>query len=312
MFKKITFIGILLLSATVWAGDAEKIVLSDEILSEAQNLFRQSHKNVYARENTKDQMIESLAALKALVRAYEKQLSIKIVPPPGTEPIPPVVQQPDAPPPPTYLGVTSSAKGSDAVYYTDQRTRKIPYRKIRVEHLSGNAHVRLHIITVITTAGRQYEFKPGGGKFYLGDGYEVELARPEFLSEIRVRVQHYTGGLRVTGLPAPKPVQLPTVIDLGTTSSADGSFANLNTRDLHRKVRFRKLRFKNTGGEEYIRFSLVEITTLAGEIITITTPRSKVRPGETLEIDLLQPIHIRSIRARVQHRTIGLRIQGVR
>ncbi|MBN2377843.1 MAG: hypothetical protein JXD22_15710 [Sedimentisphaerales bacterium] len=312
MLKEITFVAILLLTATAWAGDAEKIALSDEILSEAQNLFRQTHKNVYAHQNTKDQMIESLASLKALVHAYEMQLNIKIVPPPPAEPNPPVVLQPDAPPPPTYLGLTSPAKDSNSVYYTDQRTRKIPYQKIRVEHTSGDAYVRMHTITVISTSGRQYEFNVGGGKFYLGDGYEVDLARPEFISEIRVHIQHQTGGLRITGLPAPIPAQLPTVIDLGTTSAADDGYATLNTRDIYRNVKFRKLQLKNTGGEEYIRCYTVQINTFTNESITITTPQTKVRPGETLEIDLPHPVQIRSLSAHVQHRTTGLQVQGIR
>ena len=305
-----TIFVVVAVSSSVWAGDAEMMALSDELLAEAQNLWRRTHAQVYSGQRNAAELRANLAALRSLVGAYEKQVGI------GSVPVPPPVEQPVLPQPPVidrrYLGMSSPAKDGEAVLYTDARTRGIRYRKINIEHAAGSAHVRIHRITVVTAAGKQLVFEAGGGKYFLGDRYEVELPRPAFISEIRVHVQHQTGGLRITGEPAPEPVALPTVITLGTTNGVKDGYAVLNTTRPHRKVAFRKLRIKNIGGDKYVRLGSVEVHTVGDKTIMVPVNGGKFRPGDVMEIELPRAVRIKSLQAYVQHRVSGLEVEGVR
>ena len=306
----VTIVAVIAVSSSVWAGDAELMALSDELLGEAQNLWRRTHAQVYSRQRNEAELGANLAALRALVGAYEKQVGISRVPvgPPVGQPGPPQLPDIDR----RYLGMSSGAKDAEAVFYTDERTRGIRYRKINVEHAMGSAHVRIHRITVITAAGEQHAFEAGGGKYYLGDSYEVELPKPVHISEIRVHVQHRTDGLQITGQPASEPVALPTVVTLGVTNGVKDGYAALNTKRLHRKVAFRKLRIRNTGGDKYVRLGSVEVHTVGGKVLTLGVGGGKFRPGDVIEVDLPRPVHIKSLQAYVQHRVGGLEVEGVR
>ena len=299
-----------MISTPVWAGDAELAALSDELLKESQNLWRQTYKTMYTHEKNEAEMAETIDALKALIEAYQRQAGF-ITAPPLCGVIQGGVEKPiglDQ----RYLGMSSGVKDGMSVFYTDERTRKIPYRKIKVEHITGDVYVRFKHIKVITARGREYEFDAGRGKFYLGNGFEVELPHPAFISEIRVHVQHRTGGLRITGQPAPKPIELPTVVKMGVTNGVKDGYAVLHTTELHRKVRFRKLRIKNIGGDEYVRLREVQVTTISGREIVLEVRRVKFQPNDVMELDLPKAVHIKSVKIKVQHRVAGLAIEGVR
>ena len=69
-------------------------------------------------------------------------------------------------------------------------------------------------IKVVTVRGRKLLFNAGGGKFYLGETYEIKLSEPVHIAESAVHVQHPTEGLTLTGDPLPLPPDLPTVVEL--------------------------------------------------------------------------------------------------
>lgn len=54
-------------------------------------------------------------------------------------------------------------------------------------------------IKVVTARDRKLLFNADGGKFYVGDTYEIELPEPVHIAEIAVHVQHHTDGLTLTG-----------------------------------------------------------------------------------------------------------------
>ncbi|GEM_PF-2048512 len=319
-YRAVTMAVVCLLAGRAWCGDAELLVLSDELLSESQALWMETHKQAYGGQGDKVAVRESLASLKALIRAYEKQAGIRDEAAEAAARRQRELErqralereQALAELDRRYLGMTLPTKDGVAVFYTDERTRRIAYRTIRVEHTSGNAYVRLHSIEVITAKGKVYEYALKGGKFYLGDGYEVVLERPARISEVRVRVQHRTEGLRITGEPAPEPVALPTVVELGTSNGVKDGYAALELKGVHRQVRFRKLRLLNRGGDEYVRLRKLEVTTGRGEVLALEVGPGKVRPGDVMEVELDKIVHIRSLRVYVQHRTAGLEVEGVR
>ncbi|MCP4712839.1 MAG: hypothetical protein GY869_29790, partial [Planctomycetes bacterium] len=189
---------------------------------------------------------------------------------------------------------------------------RIPFRKIKFEHVAGDEYVRFGRIEIINTKGETLPFHGGGGKFSPGTEFEVALARPEFISEIRIRVQHRTFGIRVTGTPAPPPVVLPTVMELGRTNGVKGGPAILNTQLEHRRIRYRKLMLKHTGGDEYVRLRDLVITTVEGVKISIEVPAGKYDINRVLEVNLPEPVLIKSVSVRVQHRTLGIAVTGVR
>jgi len=124
-----------------------------------------------------------------MIRAYEKQIGLPV---PPRVPVP-VIDK-------THIGTSSGIKDGYSVLYTDVETRKRRYRTIKIEHFSGDSYIRLRDIKIVSARRGTLLFNAGGGKFYLGDTYEIELPEPLHLSEISVRVQHRTSGLRITGI----------------------------------------------------------------------------------------------------------------
>lgn len=304
-------IGWLIFCTPAFAVDRELVSLADGIADESNRLRNATYRKSFAGEHTDDEIIESLYRIKLMIRAYEEQLR---------PPKPPIVLPPKAPtvPPPvpaidkTYIGTSSPVKDGDSTLYTEADVRKRLYRTIKIEHVSGERYIRIRDVKITSAKGQTHLFNAGGGKFHLGDTYEIELPRPMHISEISIRVQHRTGGLKLSGDLAPEPVVLPTVIELGVSNGVKDGSTTLNTQPPHRKLRFRKLQFQHTGGDEYIRLGGLEITTVNDTKITMDVPRKKLYPNKALEIELPRPMHIKTIQLRVQHRTAGLRISAIR
>ncbi len=287
--------GWLRVCAIAWAGDPELAALSDGIVREANRLKEASYLKAYRDEPTDTEMAESLRQLKILIGRLEEKC--------GSMPV-------EAGPP--LLGTTTAVKDGFAVLYTDAEQRRLRFDRIKVEHISGDFYVRLRDIKIVTDRGDTLVFQAGAGKFYLGDSYEIELPRPLRISEINVRVQHFTGGLRITGSVVPEAPPLPTVFDLGVTNGIKDGIVVLNTKTDHRDMPIRKLRFAHTGGDEYIRFGQVQVTTVEGGVIVLEVPAAKLYPYAVREIELPRPVRIRSVQMYVQHRTEGLLISAVR
>lgn len=302
MTRKISaLMGWLIFCLPAWAVDRELVSLSDGIASESNRLKNATYRKSYAGEKNDDEIIESLRRLRLMIRAYEKQIGL-----PGPPPIPvPVIDN-------TQIGTSSPVKDGYSVLYTDAETRKRPYRTIKIEHISGNSYIRLRDIKIVSARGQTHIFNAGGGKFYLGDTYEIELPEPLRIGEISVRVQHRTGGLRISGDLALIPIALPTVIELGVSNGVKDGNASLNTQPTHRPLRFRKLRFQHTGGDEYIRLHDLRITTVNDTIISMDIPKRKLYPSGVYEVELPKPLQIKNVLLRVQHRTAGLRITAIR
>jgi hypothetical protein len=297
----IALLGWLIFCVPAGAVDRELVSLSDGIAHESNRLKNATYRKSYAGETNDDEIIASLRRLRLLIRAYEKQIGL---PAPPRVPVP-IIDN-------TQIGTSSGIKDGYSVLYTDAETRKHRYRTIKIEHVSGDSYIRLREIKIVSARRGTLLFNAGGGKFYLGNTYEIELPEPLHISEISVRVQHRTGGLKISGDLAPIPVALPTVIELGISNGVKDGNANLNTQLPHRLLRIRKLRFQHTGGDEYIRLHDLRITTVNGTVITIEPPKRKLYPSGVFEIELPRPLQIKNINLRVQHRTSGLRITGIR
>ena len=288
------------------ADDKILIWITNDIIKEAQKLQQATLEKTLENRPVNLEINATLDRMQLLLNQYRQVLADadKVVV------IEPVIVKP--PIGLVHLGTTAGTKDSDAVIFTNAATRKIPFRKIKFEHVAGDAYVRFGRIEIINTKGQTLPFHAGGGKFTPNDPFEIELERPEFISEIRIRVQHQTFGIRISGTPAPPPIVLPTVMELGRTNGVKDGPAILNTRLEHRKIRYRKLMLKHTGGDEYVRLRALEITTVDGTKIAIDIPAGKFDLNEVLEINLPEPILIKSVSVRVQHRTLGIAVTGVR
>ncbi|MCP4712357.1 MAG: hypothetical protein GY869_27360, partial [Planctomycetes bacterium] len=281
------------------SADDDKILIwiTNDIIKEAQKLQQATLEKTLENRPSNAEINATLDRLQLMLNQYRRTLAEgdKVV----------VIEEPVIVKPPTnlvHLGTTAGAKDSDAVIFTDAATRRIPFRKIKFEHVAGDEYVRFGRIEIINTKGETLGFHGGGGKFTPGTEFEVELARPEFISEIRIRVQHRTFGVRITGTPAPPPVVLPTVMEMGRSNGVKDGPAIMNTRLEHRKIRYRKLMLKHTGGDEYVRLRDLLITTVEGIKIPIDIPAGKFDLNRVLEVNLPEPILIRSVSVRVQHR----------
>jgi len=287
------------------ADDKILIWITNDIIKEAQKLQQETLEKTLENRPVNPEIIATLDRMQLLLNQYRQVLADadKVVV------IEPVIVKP--PIGLVHLGTTAGTKDSNAVIFTNAVTRKIPFRKIKFEHIAGDAYVRFGRIEIINTNGQTLGFHAGGGKFTPNDVFEIELERPEFISEIRIRVQHRTFGVRISGAPPP-PVVLPTVMELGRTNGVKDGPAILNTRLEHRKIRYRKLMLKHTGGDEYVRLRALEITKVDGTKIVIDIPAGKFDLNGVLEINLPEPILIKSVSIRVQHRTLGIAVTGVR
>ena len=296
-----TLMGCLLFCLPAWAADQELVSLSDGIANEYNRLKNVTYRKSFAGEKTDAEIIESLRRLRLMIGAYEKQMGLSA---------PPTIRVPVIDD--TQIGTTSPIKDGFSVLYTDAETRKRRYRSLKIEHRSGNSYIRIRDIKIVSARGQTHVFNAGGGKFYLGDIYEIELPEPLPIGEISIRVQHRTDGLRISGDLALEPVNLPTEIELGVSNGVKDGNASLNTKPLHRPLQFRKLRFQHTGGDEYVRLHDLQITTVNDTIITMEMPNRKLYPSGVHEIELPRSLQIKNILLRVQHRTSGLRITGIR
>lgn len=281
------------------AGEPDISALSDAIVNEANLLKSAAYRKSFHNEPSDKELVESLLRLKRLVANMEGQLGLSTVPA-----APPIDF--------TQLGVTTPAKDGYGVHYTDTEFRKRQYRAIKIEHTSGSEYIRMREIKVVTARGRKLLFNAGGGKFYVGDTFEIELPEPVHIAEIAVHVQHHTDGLTLIGDPLPLPPALPTVVELGVTNGVKDGHASFFTEDPQRDLAVRKLLITHTGGDEYVRLYDLTLVNTDNHIININLPGGKVRQNRTLEIELPHPMYLKSVRMKVQHRTYGLIIGAVR
>jgi hypothetical protein len=296
MVRRMSLVMVLVfLCSGVGAEDTELIWIADRMVKEADSRKRATLDKIYFEENTDEEVMQSLQKLTLLLRRYKQKFT-------GREEGPGQVQ----------LGVTNGVKDGDAVLYFDSQMRQKRLRRIQIAHVSGDEYVRFRGITIVPVEGPTVLFNAGGGKFYLGDTYEIELDEPLRIRELRVRVQHQTRGLQITGMEAPKPPELPAFIELGRTNAVKDGNAVLHTDRRHRKVLFRKLIVKHVEGDEYVRLVLPQLTTTGGSEIPLQVSYQRLHTGEAHEIELPRPLSIRSIQVYVQHRTEGLLITGIR
>ncbi len=294
------------------AANQDLADLADDIVDQANRLKKIAYQKTYLNHTTDADIAQTLKQLQLLLDACEQELHQQATHPEPHRP-------PDAPRTPRPLGPdmriignTSAADDSAAVLYTDAETRKLTFRKLTLEHTGGARYIRMGEIKVVPVDGEAFLLNAGGGKFYPGDAFEVELPRPVQISEVSVMVQHETTGLQITGQPVRMKPDLPTVVELGVAGGVKDGVTSLSISRPHHRIDFRKLQFRHTGGSEYVRLSGLEVVTPDDQTVTVPIPYTKLRTDETLEADLPQTMKIKSIRVYVQHRTDGLQISGVR
>ncbi|MBN2210722.1 MAG: hypothetical protein JW709_04930 [Sedimentisphaerales bacterium] len=311
---KMTWIMLVMLFCSVvpaWAADQDLADLADDIVEQANRLKKIAYQKTYLNHHTDPEITQTLKQLELLIAACENELRQPIARPEPPRP-------PDAPRPPHPLGPethnignTSAADDSAAVLYTDAEMRKVPFRKLIIEHLGGARYIRMGEVKVVAVDGEVFKFNAGGGKFYPGDQFEIELPKPAQISEVSILVQHQTTGLQITGQAARLKPDLPTLVDLGVSGGIKDGISSLSLSKQHRRLDLRKLQLRHTGGDEFIRLGNLEVVTNDDQVVTLSVPYGKLRPDDTLEVELPRPLNIKAVRVYVQHRTNGISIAGV-
>jgi len=282
------------------AADKQLAGISDSIVKEAQALQKAAHAKGHSKRHADEEALRALQELTVLLQRYRHTLERHKLE--RHEKGPDIIQ----------LGVTSRVKDGESILYFDSPMRKKRLRNIQITHISGDDYIRIRDITIVPQVGPSFRYNAGGGKFYLGDTYEIELDKPMHIREVRVRVQHKTGGLEIFGTTVPEPPKLPAIIELGKTNGVKDGNAVLNMDKRYRKVLFSKLIVKNMGGDDYVRLVNPQVTTSRGDLIFPQVSYQKLHSGGAHEIVLPRPVSIRSFQVYAQHRTNGLLITGVR
>jgi len=296
MLRKMSLIIVMVFVLTqAAAADEDLARISDNIVKESHALQQATHAKGHSKRHADEEALRSVQELTVLLQRYRHKL-----------------ERHDKGPDLIQLGVTSRVKDGMSILYFDSPMRHKHLRKIQIVHVSGDEYIRIRDITIVPLEGSRIRYNAGGGKFYLGDTYEIELDKPMHIREVRVRVQHKTGGLKILGTPAPEPPKLPAIIELGTTNGVKDGNAVLNMDRRYRKVLFSKLIVKNVSGDEYVRLVNPQVTTTKGDLIFPQISYQKLHSGGAHEIVLSKPVAIKSIQIYVQHRTNGLLITGVR
>lgn len=289
-------------------GLAEEIVLNAEELRDA------TSGPAYNRV----EVDEILGELKQLISEYEAAMVFAESPYPGE----------------IMLGSTPGGDSTWLEALCDSRYEG-PLKEIRIRRTGHRAsYLRINDIeiTYSTPAGWGKEIfnKDGRVKLYSGGVFKLALPRPMRIKRIRIRINHESTGLEITGIPyypegvprVSRRIYKPIVAEhepsealLGTTPGGNSTWLETLCSNPSRRP-IRQICLKRTGSKEpYLRINDIEVTYLTprGKHTEVfnKSGRVKLYHGGTFKLSLPRPMQVVKIRVLINHKSTGLQVYGV-
>jgi hypothetical protein len=318
--KKVIFILLVLGSSTgtilaIANGHSGRVRgLAEEIVLNAEELRDATSGHAYNRI----EVDEILAEMKELVREYEAAMVFAESPYPGE----------------IVLGITP---GGDSTWLEALCSTRYdgPLKEIRIRRTGHRAHyLRINDIEITYSTpvgwGRETFNKNGRAKLYSGDVFKLALPRPMRIKRIRIRINHESTGLEISGIPYhpdgihrfPRRMRRmavehrgPSEVLLGTTPGGSSTWLEtLCSNPSHRPIR--QIWLKRTGSKDsYLRINDIEITYLThGGIhkeVFNKGGRVKLYHDGIFKLSLARPMRIVNVRVLINHRSTGLEVYGV-
>jgi hypothetical protein len=306
---------------TIWAianeYSARVHVLAEEIVLNAEELRDATNAPVYNRI----EVDEILGELKELIAEYEAVRIFAESPYPGE----------------IILG---STPGGDSTWLEALCETRYdgPLKEIRIRRTGHRAsYLRINDIEITYSTpagwGRETFNKNGRVKLYSGGVFKLALPRPMRIKRIRIRINHESTGLEITGIPyrsdgAPRfsrrisPISptikehsIPSEVLLGTTPPGSSNWLEtLCSNPYHRPIR--QIWLKRVGSKEsYLRINDIEVTYLTPrgkrKEVFNKSGRVKLYKDGIFKLSLPRPMRVVNIRVLINHKSGGLEVYGV-
>ena len=325
--KRAVFVLLVLGSSagTIWAianGYSGRVQgLAEEIVLNAEELRDVTSGPAYNRI----EVDEILGELKELISEYEAAMVFAESPYPGEI-------------------VLGSTPGGDSTWLEALCSTRYdgPLKEIRIRRTGNRAkYLRINDIEINYSTpegwGRETFNKDGRTKLYSGGVFKLALPRPMRIRRIRIRINHESTGLEISGIPyhpdgAPRfPRRMrrsalehcgpavenrgPSEVLLGTTPGGSSTWLEtLCSNPSHRPIR--EIRLKRTGRKtSYLRINDIEVTYLTPggkrKEVFNKNGRVKLYHDKIFKLSLTRPMRVINIRILVNHRSTGLEVYGV-
>ncbi len=304
--------GTIMAIASGYAGSVQG--LAEEIVLNAEELRDATSGPAYNRA----EVDEILSELKELISEYEAAMVFAESPYPGE----------------IMLG---STPGGDSTWLEALCSTRYegPLKEIRIRRTGHRAnYLRINDIEITYSTpegwGRETFNKNGRVKLYSGGVFKLALPRPMRIRRIRIRINHESTGLEISGIPyqpdgAPRfprrtrrmavEQRGPSEVQLGTTPGGDSTWLEtLCSNPSHRPIR--QIWLKRTGSKSsYIRINDIEVTYLmpGGRRKEVFNKggRVKLYHDGIFKLSLPRPMQVVNIRVLIDHRSTGLEVYGV-
>jgi hypothetical protein len=210
-----------------------------------------------------------------------------------------------------------------------------PLKEIRIRRTGHKAnYLRINDIEITYSTpegwGRETFNKDGRVKLYSGGVFKLALPRPMRIRRIRIRINHESTGLEISGIPYhpdglprfPRRMRRmgvehhgPSEVLLGTTPGGSSTWLEtLCSNPSQRPIR--EIQLKRTGRKtSYIRINDIEVTYLTHggrrKEVFNKGGRVKLYRDKIFKLSLPRPMRIVNIRILVNHRSTGLEVYGV-
>lgn len=318
--KRAVFVLLVLGSSagTIWAiangysgrvrGLAEEIVLNAEELRDATS----------GPAYNRIEVDEILGELKELISEYEAVMVFAESPYPGE----------------IMLGSTPGGDETWLEALCDTRYEG-PLKEIRIRRTGHRAnYLRINDIEITYSTpegwGRETFNKNGRVKLYRSGVFKLALPRPMRIKRIRIRINHESTGLVISGIPYhpdgvprfPRRMRRmgvedrgPSEVLLGTTPGGSSTWLEtLCSNPSHRPIR--EIQLKRTGRKtSYLRINDIEVTYLTPggkrKEVFNKNGRVKLYHDKIFKLSLPRPMMVVGIRILVSHRSTGLEVHGV-
>lgn len=318
--KRAVFVLLVVTSSagTIWAianGYSGRVQgLADEIALNAEELRDATSGPAYNRT----EVDEILSEMKELISEYEAVMVFAESPYPGEI-------------------VLGSTPGGDSMWLESLCSTRYdgPLKEIRIRRTGNKAkYLRINDIEITYSTpvgwGRETFNKDGRVKLYSDGVFKLALPRPMRIRRIRIRINHESTGLEISGIPyhpdgAPRfPRRMrrmavehrgPSEVLLGTTPGGNSTWLEtLCSNPSQRPIR--EIQLKRTGRKtSYIRINDIEVTYLTPggrrKEIFNKNGRVKLYHDGIFKLSLPRPMRIVNIRILVSHRSTGLEVYGV-
>lgn len=318
--KRAVFVLLVVTSSagTIWAianGYSGRVQgLADEIVLNAEELRDATSGPAYNRT----EVDEILSEMKELISEYEAVMVFAESPYPGEI-------------------VLGSTPGGDSMWLEALCSTRYdgPLKEIRIRRTGNKAkYLRINDIEITYSTpvgwGRETFNKDGRVKLYSDGVFKLALPRPMRIRRIRIRINHESTGLEISGIPyhpdgAPRfPRRMrrmavehggPSEVLFGTTPGGNSTWLEtLCSNPSQRPIR--EIQLKRTGRKtSYIRINDIEVTYLTPggrrKEIFNKNGRVKLYHDGIFKLSLPRPMRIVNIRILVSHRSTGLEVYGV-